>query len=346
MAESIYIEVLKIENLYKIISDYLNYRENNKFSLVNKKIYEFYINKKSIKTITLNLDISQVNRFNKRKKQTVMSIIPITTLKQLIKKHKGIIKVQFNNKKSRSLKLLLLLTQIKELKLTVTSVIDCFIFKNLKKLNTLTLTLDSDSYQPFEESQKESIVINYLNNLQKLTILANSPDKLSYIKYEENNTVTELFYFIDYSSKKISLEGIKKFKNLKFLKIECRNHCLSDMNFLKELKNLEKLSLKGFKYLDFSNLKGFNKLKSLNLVFNENSYLSFLKDACLEELSIIINGAFEFEFSVLKEIKSLKKLKIQYEYLNDLSFLENINDLEDLDLSGNEYIADYEPVSY
>ena len=370
MTESVYMEVLKNDNLYNSISSYLNYNENNEFSLIDKKTYEFYLNKKHVKAINLSSIISSFeNKSNKNTYNTYNNYNNfrnvgnnndennyyenkyeeniIITIKKLMKKHKGVIKAELNVEKNKSLKLLLLLPQIEELKLTITSVADCFIFKNLKKLNNLTLILNPDqTYQYHEQRSKEFILINYLKSLQKLTIIANDTDKLNYLKFDENNTVTELVYIID-TNINVNFERIKIFKNLKYLEIKCKNdYCLSNINFLNELKNLEKLSLDGFENLDFRILKGLNKLKSLSLCFDEEPNLSFLKDTCLEELSIEVNGEFEFDLNILNEIKSLKKVTILYLYQNDLFFLVNLSDLEYINLSENGYIVDFAPIKY
>ena len=334
MTESVYFKVFKIENLFKTITDYLNYDENNKFSLLNKTIYEFYLNKKSVKAINLN-------DYNKNENMVII-------LKKLIKKHKGITKIQLNTGNCESFKLLLLFPEIEELKLTVTSIENSFILKKLKKLKNLILILDPDKKTDKISRYKKNkhIDINYFEVLEKLTIIVNSRSKLNYKDYYENNTVRELVYIIK-DSDGHSLELLKKFKNVTYLKIECRKALyLPNINFLNDFQNLEKLSLNGFGKLDFSILRNLNKLKSLSLSFDKIPDLSILKSICLEEFCIAIKEEIEFDISELEEFKSLKKLKIQYILLNDLSFLESLNNLEYLDLSGNEYIINYEPIKY
>lgn len=303
--------VLKIENMYRIISKYLTLYEQQNLSLVNKMSYSFYLKNNSINAITL----SQNNKE-----------ITLHTLFNLLRKYKNIKKVYLDTSIINRFKYLLKFKTILELKIKFSGVIDIFVLNKLNTLKKLTFELNDINFNSLYENFRQVMSGN--------------------IKFIENSNINELVlttsrntYFSFYIN---TIPSLKKLIKLDIL----GEPNLCNINFLNGLDNLEELSISIVQNLDFSPLKNLNKLKILKFLFLVSVNLIFLKEIkLLNSLNIIIIGdGIDINLDVIKELDKLKSLKIQYDYLGGLSVIENLSNLEELDLSNNLFIPDFNPI--
>ena len=303
--------VLKIENMYRIISKYLTLYEQQNLSLVNKMSYSFYLKNNSINAITL----SQNNKE-----------ITLHILFNLLRKYKNIKKVYLDTSIINRFKYLLKFKTIFELKIKFSGVIDIFVLNKLNTLKKLTFELNDINFNSLYENFRQVMSGN--------------------IKFIENSNINELVlttsrntYFSFYIN---TIPSLKKLIKLDIL----GEPNLCNINFLNGLDNLEELSISIVQNLDFSPLKNLNKLKILKFLFLVSVNLIFLKEIkLLNSLNIIIIGdGIDINLDVIKELDKLKSLKIQYDYLGGLSVIENLSNLEELDLSNNLFIPDFNPI--
>ena len=215
--------VLKIENMYRIISKYLTLYEQQNLSLVNKMSYSFYLKNNSINAITL----SQNNKE-----------ITLHILFNLLRKYKNIKKVYLDTSIINRFKYLLKFKTILELKIKFSGVIDIFVLNKLNTLKKLTFELNDINFNSLYENFRQVMSGN--------------------IKFIENSNINELVlttsrntYFSFYIN---TIPSLKKLIKLDIL----GEPNLCNIDFLNGLDNLEELSLSIVQNLDFSPLKNLN----------------------------------------------------------------------------------------
>lgn len=129
-----------------------------------------------------------------------------------------------------------------------------------------------------------------------------------------------------------AMEYINLFKNLEDLTMSCMSRS-DDIDFLKNNKNLKKLSL----LMINSEIKKIDELKDL-----EN----------LEELNLVEAHIENIDF--FSNLKNLKKLSIRYSDIKDWSGLSKLTNLEELEISycdldengANELISNFDNLKY
>jgi len=134
-----------------------------------------------------------------------------------------------------------------------------------------------------------------------------------------------------------NIKFLKSYRNLKFLSV--LGNPIEEVDSLKELIDLERLSLSG----DFNfGFHIFKKLRSLRLekYLGINKSFSSLKK--LEELEII-NSDLE-DISFLEEMENIKNLTLKKNKIKDLSPLGLLTSLKFLDISFN-LVADLSPLN-
>lgn len=140
--------------------------------------------------------------------------------------------------------------------------------------------------------------------------------------------------------------GFNKLTDLSFLKELARlqdlniggNQQIKDFSFLRELNELKILDLSCFPQIySFYFLIGLNGLKEFSLYNSKETDFSFLR--YLKGLtSLDLGGNEQIEdYSFLKEVKGLKKLSLSLNFIKnkDISYLEELKDLEELELNHN-----------
>jgi hypothetical protein len=168
--------------------------------------------------------------------------------------------------------------------------------------------------------------------------------------------------YIDHYHRVSSLSPLGELKNLTSLTIEhFRDSPIKNIAVLKELTQLEELSLSGLTVNDMSALQSLTNLKSLSISNSNLSEANILADFHhLEELYLYDTHIKDFSF--LRTLTGLKKLKISLGWnqklelntkliedhtqlqslslngtsISDLRFLKNMYLMEELDLAGNQ----------
>lgn len=159
----------------------------------------------------------------------------------------------------------------------------------------------------------------------KLAILNNLNKSTDIIYSHELKNVVEL----DASNYEIkSLMGIEQLYNLRILDLS--NNYIQDVSPLSNLRKLETLNLYGNGILDLNKLgliklKGLKHLKEIDLghnvkkeIIDDIEYEERLEDA-----------------SLLGEFKQLKRVFLRDNYITDISWLSNLKNLRELDISEN-----------
>jgi small GTP-binding protein len=132
------------------------------------------------------------------------------------------------------------------------------------------------------------------------------------------------------------LSDINFLKELKQLNsLDLSHNQISDISFLKELKQLNELYLSSNQISDISFLKELKQLNELYLSDNQISDISFLKELKqLNELSLSSNQISDISF--LKELKQLNELSLYSNQISDISFLKELKQLKSLNLHSNQ----------
>jgi small GTP-binding protein len=124
-------------------------------------------------------------------------------------------------------------------------------------------------------------------------------------------------------------------ENEKIIGINLFNSGISDISFLKELKNLTTLDLSHNQISDYSFLKELKNLTTLYLSYDHISDISFLKE--LKNLTMLYLRNIQIsDYSFLKELKNLTMLYLRKNQISDISFLKELKNLTTLDLSYNQ----------
>jgi len=146
-------------------------------------------------------------------------------------------------------------------------------------------------------------VLRKFRTLDKLAIGIYNLDNFEFLN-DISPDITEL-RIEQTSSKKPSIEVLKRFTNLKYLYLEGQQ---KGIDVIRKLKNLEKVVLRSITTKDVSYLAGLEKLWSVD---------------------IKLGGIKQFE--TLAKIKTLKYLELwQIRGLSDLSFISEIHSLQNL----------------
>jgi hypothetical protein len=120
--------------------------------------------------------------------------------------------------------------------------------------------------------------------------------------------------------------------------------CLSSIQNLATLKNLQVLKLYRCQVKDISPLAGLTSLVNLDLSYNREHIQDFSPLANLKNLlQLDLNFSEIGDVSVLANLTKLQVLKANKCNITDISFLENLTQLTDLQLSGNN-ITDISPL--
>lgn len=146
-------------------------------------------------------------------------------------------------------------------------------------------------------------VLTKFSTLDKLAIGIYNLDNFDFLNDISPN-ITELS-IEQTSSKKPSIEVIKRFSNLRYLYLEGQQ---KGIEVIQELKNLEKIVLRSITSKDVSYLEGLNKLWSVD---------------------IKLGGIKQFD--TLTKLQSLKYLELwQIRGLSDLHFISDIQSLQNI----------------
>lgn len=204
--------------------------------------------------------------------------------------------------------------------------------ENLSFLKNLTGLKKFRYTNIYGETECESInPVSFLKNLTELylDVKASAIDDITVLK-----GLTKL--------KKLDLQHaggddvsvIKRFKNLKELTLRLSSGD-TDVSFLSSLAKLEKLDISG-DTKNISTVAKLKKLKDLDIDSTEED-LSFIGEMTwLEQLSLsYVDKSFTKNIGDLKKLKKLSLMDINnYRYF-DMSFLQELESLEDLFVMGN-----------
>ncbi len=119
---------------------------------------------------------------------------------------------------------------------------------------------------------------------------------------------------------------------LKYLRdLNISNTSISDLSPLKYSTYLKKLNISDTKVQDISLLVNLQKLKNLNIANSHITNLNVLKD--LPQLEILNAGKIQADFTVLQDMKNLKKLTLDSSNFNNTAFLYNHPNLESVSMN-------------
>ena len=144
----------------------------------------------------------------------------------------------------------------------------------------------------------------------------------------------------EYQYSKIAYSTSDDKDNIIGLKISLFKDLFKDecLTYLKELKNLNHLSLENNNINNITHLKDLKNLTYLDLSNNQISNILHLKE--LKNLSdLSLNNNQIEDISHLKELKNLINLNLEINDISDISHLKNLKQLTNLNLSSN-YISD------
>ena len=171
---------------------------------------------------------------------------------------------------------------------------------------------------------------NLFSNLCSMINCVSNRDRLVLVTTKgEIEKITE----IEFKNKGIEdLTGIEKFTSLKYLNMSYNN--ISSIPDLSSLTQLEFLDLSYNNIKDVSNLSNCTSLQELYLKGFEIEDISPLNK--LTNLTILDIGSQSLinDFSVLNNFKNLVVLNIRYTSINGLDFLEDLDNLNVLNISG------------
>lgn len=226
-------------------------------------------------------------------------------------------------------------TNIRTLDLGGNEVVDLTPLKGCKKLEVLNL---EDQYS-LEKSQYLSDIspLGDLVNLKKLMLKNNKIQDLAPISKLTNLEELDL-----YGNRGIeSIAGFEKLTKLKKLLLN-RTTGITDISPLSECKNLEELSIQYNKVSSIEALRGHDKLLSLDISGNRNiNDLSPLVDS-LKLTRLLANTNKISSLEPIKNMVNLIELHISDNQISDLSPLEKLSALEDLDIANNPDITSIE----
>ena len=169
-----------------------------------------------------------------------------------------------------------------------------------------------------------------LTKLKKLVLKNNKIEDLSAI-----GNLTNLEELDLYGNRGIkSINGFENLKKLKKLLLN-RTVGITDISPLKECKDLEELSIQNNKVSSIEALKDHEKLTLLDISGNKQiTDLSPLEKST-KMTRLLANGNKIESLDSLKKLTELKEIHISENNIKDLSPLEELVNLEDLDISNN-----------
>ncbi|GEM_PF-5187729 len=137
------------------------------------------------------------------------------------------------------------------------------------------------------------------------------------------------------------IQALSGLYNLKSLDLAYTN--VRDISALEKLSGLHSLNLCVIRATDLSPLAGLDDLEILKISHVQIPDFSFLKKLTkLTRLELKSTGFQDLSLIASKQIEALD-ISINYNYLTDISLLNEFTELRELDISMNE-IADYSPV--
>ena len=170
--------------------------------------------------------------------------------------------------------------------------------------------------------------ISALDALKDLTTLHLWRNQIHNISPLANLTSLQVLLLYQNQIKDISplaeLKGVKE--------LSLGNNQIEDISPLNQLTELTKLDLRKNSFSEIS-LHGLEKLKEIQLNGNTINYLSFSELNTIEELELV---NLKLEKVNLVGLSQLKKLNLMSNNLQDISFLNELNHIESLDLSFNQ----------
>ena len=141
---------------------------------------------------------------------------------------------------------------------------------------------------------------------------------------------------LDLSGKSLNDSDIEKLRQMRnLISLDLTNNQISDISALEELTNLTWLSLRSNQISDISALRGLNNLTILELASNQISDISPLKDLTnLTWLSLALTQISDI--SALEGLINLSELYLGLNQINDISALKNLTNLAELRLHSNQ----------
>ena len=314
--------VLKKELLFNEIVRFFCPRERKIFAKMNKLCYRFYIN--SISTLKLTNQIEDYSILYKKYMNIPCLDIEIEkngkndeSLKQYISDHTNTKNLKIKSFKFFSFKFITKLVNLKEL--------------YLRNIEEKILTF-------------KGIYLNNCVNLEKLSVIYYKITDLDFLNH------TKKLRHIDFS--KSSILNLDKIENINFSSIrtfkiekdiEQMMPLLKKMDGIKSLKCcLNKDNYKEDSFVDIKDMmKNLNTLKIYSL--KSFGLFDFISSLNIKELDLNCCLIEEKFLSTLSKFKNLSKLKLGFTHIKNLSFLENLTNLLELNL---DYSTDIEDFNY
>ena len=342
------IDIFTIEPLINIISSYLDKKSYIEFKnickSVNQKISKRFtiynnINPESSKVLSKIKNVRKLQFNGDIELKPIFEAIDCNLLNEII----------IYGNKSNNCICLSGLMNLKVLKI-ITDKINLDFLKNLPSLESLSIyfnpLLQYDYHKKYYD--KDNYIINFIKDLKKLIFLDisrtvfNSLEQLSSLTFLEELDLSECTIIKGYNF-------LSNFINLKKLNLFLCN--ISDISCFKELKELIELNISSCQRItDFSHMKYLKSLQTLRM--NDLWYKlkdDFIDIVFLEKLNklrflnistnILKNS---ITISYLKELRILIMDNIQ---AYDISFLESLINLIELNLQWNTHIKSFQPIS-
>ena len=208
-------------------------------------------------------------------------------------------------------------------------------FSSLPQMNSVRhFRLNASTFPPRVDNQINDLsFISKMPNLETLELDGN----ILVSDFNFLSRLTKLKKIVMNASPKLSnLSPLKDMKNLEELSIGSSG--ISDLSPLSGLTSLKKLDLCNSNISDISALKNLTNLTELKLDNNKITNISYISDlANLQELSFINNKVTVSDLSIFSKFTKLKKLIVNVDdNVKNLDAISNLTSLTDLQIAGSK----------
>jgi len=194
-----------------------------------------------------------------------------------------------------------------------------------------------------QDSENTTIFIKFLE--KELNITCNKIDleelnKLNILKIrktystDDNGIIIGLhFWSVNLNGKNNVLREIANQTSLQYLYL--RNTSITDISFIKNLKNLTKIDFSSNKISDISFIKELKNLNTIELHDNKISDISAIKKLTnLKKIGFSKNQINDF--SAVKDLVKLEKIRFDENQITDISIIKNLTSLTEISFGKNQ----------
>lgn len=290
-----------------------------------------HLNKLDIKSVTID-DISFIDAL---KKLTVLKLNVSTKVNDfsVLEKLPNLFTLEIygNIGKSADMSSFSKLDKVSTLYLSMHQDRNIDFISEMKGLSLLSLDCSIDLYNEIIEKTKDTkIKIETHGELSKMDLTKPSTNIddgiINWSMYDVNTTqvitINITPEYKDITKLQSELEKLGNYKNLKSLTISTTDYnspiSINDFNFLKNLTNLEMLSID---YLNANDISAIGELSNL------------------KKLSLTNSNMANAKFSPLSKLTKIEELNLSMQNITDITFLSEYKNLKVLYLNGNNYTS-------